>query len=614
MALYTKDSIERLKDSVDMVELVGARTDLRRVGARYVGLCPFHDERTPSFSVSAEHKLYHCFGCGESGDAIGFVLATEGIEFREAVELLADRHGVKLEREQEDPGAERRRRRRERLLGLVERAAAFYARYLWESAEAAKARDYLAGRGLGAGVLREFRVGYAPSAWDRIVTAAQRDGFKPEEIAAAGLAQRGRQGGLYDRFRERIAFPLADARGRVLGFGARALRDNQPPKYLNTSENELYHKRRQLFGIERARAAAVRAGRMVVVEGYTDVLALHQAGIPESVAIMGTAVTQEQLAELSRAAPGTPILLALDADRAGQEAMLRAARGARDRGGELRVVALPAGEDPADLLAGGDAGGGGDADAAGDADARLEAFEGLLAASLSVPEFEVRRVLADSDLSAGGGRDRALERVAPIIASMSPSSAARDELARFAADRLDVPVEYLMTRVSTPAPPTGAERHPPAGVPAGQGRNGGESPGEPELDAVARAERTFLAMCLAEPGPGRELLAGLADDHLSSAALGRVRGWLAAHFDSPLEGLPADDPALAALVTDVVMRAEEEPTSEHVLRVSYLQLEKRRVERELRRAERSGDLQLQRELPITKEQLTREIADVMGKA
>src|SRR4051795_583299 len=163
MGLYTRDSIERVKEAVDMVELVGARTDLRRVGTRHSGLCPFHDERTPSFSVNAEHKLYHCFGCGASGDAIGFVQETEALDFKAAVEFIAERYGVELKREQEDPRAGERRRWRERLLKLVDRTATYYARYLWESGEAAKAREYLAGRGLREEVLRDFRVGYAPS-------------------------------------------------------------------------------------------------------------------------------------------------------------------------------------------------------------------------------------------------------------------------------------------------------------------------------------------------------------------------------------------------------------------------------------------------------------------
>src|SRR4051794_41490381 len=177
-----------------MVELVQVRSDLRRVGSRWTGLCPFHDERTPSFSVNAENKLYHCFGCGESGDAIGFVQATDGLDFREAVDMLAERYRVELKLENEDPQAEERRRRKERLLSLVERAADYYERVLWASPEAAKARDYLAARGLGEEVLKKFRVGYSPSAWDKVLTAAQRDGFSQEELAAAGLAQRGRGG------------------------------------------------------------------------------------------------------------------------------------------------------------------------------------------------------------------------------------------------------------------------------------------------------------------------------------------------------------------------------------------------------------------------------------
>src|SRR5205814_615932 len=230
------------------------------------------------------------------------------------------------------------------------------------------------------------------------------------ELAAAGLASRGRQGGLYDRFRARIMFPLADPRGRVLGFGARALRQDQRPKYVNTSENELYRKGQQLFGLDKARQFAARMGRVVAVEGYTDVLALHQAGIRESVAVMGTALTEEQLAELQRAA-GT-VFLALDADRAGQDAMLRVGRSAEKRGLELRVVGMPEGSDPADLLASEGA----------------EGFAARLEKALSVTEFEVRRVLDGADLSNTRGRDRALLDIRPLIAAVPANTAAYDDL------------------------------------------------------------------------------------------------------------------------------------------------------------------------------------------
>jgi len=229
MALFTKDTIERVREAVDMVQLVGQKTDLRRVGTRWTGLCPFHDERTPSFSVNPEEKLYYCFGCGEGGDAFKFVQQTEALDFQEAVELLAEQSGVRVEREADDPRADERRRRRERLHSLLERASRFYAAYLRDTAEAAPAREYLASRGLSDEVLAEFRVGYSPSAWDRMIMGARGSGFSEEELVAAGLAQRGKSGGLYDRCRGRIMFTLADSRGKVLGFGARQMGEGRGP-------------------------------------------------------------------------------------------------------------------------------------------------------------------------------------------------------------------------------------------------------------------------------------------------------------------------------------------------------------------------------------------------
>jgi DNA primase len=583
MGLYTQDSIDRVKDAVDMVELVGARSDLRRVGSRWTGLCPFHDERTPSFSVNAENKLYHCFGCGESGDAIQFVEATEGLSFKETIELLADRYNVELKREQEDPEAEQRRRRRERLLTLVERATAYYERVLWDSPEAAKARDYLAGRGLEEDVLRTFRVGYAPSAWDKLLMAAQRQGFNHEELAAAGLGQKGRQGGFYDRFRARIMFPLADPRGKVLGFGARSMRDDQGPKYVNTSENELYHKGRQLFGIDHARGPAARAGRVVAVEGYTDVLALHQAGVTETVAIMGTALTQEQMAELGRAA-GT-VYLALDADRAGQDAMLRAARAAKERKLELLVVDMPEGSDPADLIA----------------SQGPDAFREKLAGAREVPDFQARRVVGQADLGSPRGRDQALEEVRPLVAALASKPATRDELVRYLSDRLDVPRDYLLAHSPASFPrtdPAGAE---PAPAPARILR----------LDGAAKAERLFLTRCVSSE-LGHEYVDRLSDDHFSSGPLRRVRDHLARHWPDPLAALPEDDPMLSALIKDVVMRADETHVSEDVLRLDFLQLELRRVDRRLRHAEQDGDFETQRALAPERQGLKAQIDELMG--
>jgi DNA primase len=590
MALFTRDSIDRLRDAVDMVELVGAKTDLRRVGSRYTGLCPFHDERTPSFSVNAADKLFYCFGCQAKGDAIGFVEQADGLDFVEAVEMLADRYGVQLERENDDPEAERRRSQQKRLKSLLERAAQFYATYLLDSSEARAAREYLAGRGLAEETLREFRIGYSPSAWDRMIMGARRSGFRPEELVRAGLAQSGRQGGgLYDRFRGRIMFPLADRRGQVLGFGARAMGEGRGPKYLNTAENSLFHKGRQLFGIHLAHGPATKSGRIVVVEGYTDVLALHQAGIRDSVAIMGTALTSEQMKRLSETAPD--VVLALDADRSGQEAMMRAAR--TSEGVTLRVVEMPAGKDPADLIAAGEA----------------DAFRDRLDRALPITQFQVRRVLADADLNSPAGRDRALDEAARLIAEQTTEgSAMRDELVREAADRLDVPTQLVRTKFASP-PPAPARVTAPARDP-GPAFPAGASAGE----VAFRAEREFLARCLASADLGRSYLSRPTDDQLSSDATRRAREHLAAHFDDPLAGLPEHEPALAALVTDVALAAQEQPASpEAVLRMSILQLEKRRIEREIRRAKHDGDHARQGELAKAEQRVRGELDAVMGQ-
>ena len=602
MARYTQESIERLREAVDLVELVSRRTELRRrSGSRYFGLCPFHEERTPSFSVDAERGLFHCFGCQEGGDAIKFLMETEGLDFPSALEQLAEEARVELAREREDPREEERRRRRERLLALLDRTAGFYAAYLWQAAEARRAREYLTGRGLSEEVLRAFRVGYAPKAWDRVLTAARRDGFSESELLATGLAQRGRGGGLYDRFRERITFPLADARGKVLGFGARAMRVEQGAKYLNTSEGELYHKGRLLFGIDRARGAIAKAGMVVVVEGYTDVLALHQAGIEESVAIMGTALTREQLAELTRAVGGDGTLqLALDADRSGRDAMLRAARMAEERGVALRVVQIPEARDPAELVA-------------------AEGAEGVrrrVAASLSVVEFAVEEVLVDADLDSHEGRDRALAQARELIARVPERSASRDHLVRKVADRLDVPVHFVTPGTPGTALPAGGPTpadSAPAGVaPASQRAPAGAT--APSAAAL-EPERVFLALCLAAGSLGREHLARLVPGHFSSQLTRRAHDHLAEHFDDPLAGLPSGDAQLDKLVTDIALAAAEDPPKgDGSLRMSFLALELRRIERDLRSASEASDFARQRELAVAKRKVFDEMSAVMGQA
>jgi DNA primase len=588
MALISPDSVERVKQAADIVEVVSAHTDLRRQGARYVGLCPFHDERTPSFSVEPTEKLYHCFGCGVGGDVIKFVEEKDGLNFAEAVELLADRYGVELEREQEDPRAEAKRQRRRRLEELLDRAAAFYSSYLWESEEAGKARDYLAGRGLREEVLRTFGVGYAPSAWDKLLVRGQRAGFSVEELRGVGLVQKGRSGGDYDRFRERIMFPIRDRRGRVLGFGGRAMRSDQGAKYVNTAETEFFHKSQILYGVDRAKAAIAKAGRAVVVEGYTDVLALHQAGMEEAVAVMGTAITGEQVAALSGMVD--EVILALDADSAGQEAMLRAQSVAAGRRMRLRVAAMPAGEDPAEMMA---------------ADGGPERFRDILAQAEELVAFQVGLVLGRTDAGSPVARDQALAEVAPVLAGMG-ETAGREDLVRRVAERLDLDPAMVMGRVVAATPASGGREQAPPQEPAP-----GSRPAQPrrqgELTSRERRERSLLAMCIAMPNEGKEFLARLGEAHLSPMGQ-RAAAWLREHPEDPASDLPHDDAELAGLIAELVIMSREEPSSHEAMELNFLLLDQRRLEGEIAAAGERGDYERRAALSRERAALVQRIA------
>jgi DNA primase len=590
---YTADSRDRVLDAVDMLALISSRTSLRRAGVdSYFGNCPFHDERTGSFHVRPEQKHYYCFGCHVSGDPFTFVMETEGLDFKGALESLADRFGVRLETEDEDPAAASKRARRERLYGLLGRTATYYARYLWEAREAAPAREYLLGRGLSEETLREFRVGYAPSAWDRILRASRSSGFSDEELLAAGLVQRSkaRQGQVYDRFRERIMFPSADSRGRVRGFGARAMRENQRPKYLNTSDSDLYHKRSQLFGIDLARSTAARAGQMILVEGYTDVLALHQAGLRNAVGIMGTALTEEQVRELERVVQ--VLVLCLDADRAGQEAMLRAARLAAETKLELRVVPLPEGTDPAELV---------EREGA-------DALRALVEASVPFVVFNVERVLERADLRSAEGKDRALDELRPVLAEV-PASALRDELTRQVASRLELSEARLAALMAGgPAPAR------PVALGGGGARALEGAPTAPALDQSLRAERDFLALCIALPQPGAKMLASIdPDELLTSEVLRRAARHLRERTEAPLSDLPPDDDALARTIADLVALAGRGrgPSPER-LEHAELVLERARLDRAIARGRARGGSGTN-ELAHSRERVLERIHEVVAR-
>ena len=594
---FTRESVERVKEASDVVEVISAYTDLRRSGMRFTGLCPFHDERSPSFSVDPTEKLYHCFGCGVGGDVIKFVEEKEGLGFPEAVEALAERYGVELERESEDPRAEEARKRRGRLSELLERTAGFYETFLWDAPQARRAREYLVGRDLSEEVLREFGVGCAPANWDTVLVRGQQAGYSVAEIEAAGLVRKGQKGrGHYDQFRARIMFPIRDARGRVTGFGGRALKPDQKPKYVNSPEGELYSKRRTLYGIDKARPAIAKGSRALVVEGYTDVLACHQAGIAEAVAVMGTAITPEQVKLLS--AYAEEAVLALDADRAGREAMLRAQGVASGKRLRLRVARLPEGKDPADLLAGGD-------------EAVAARFRDAVDAAEDLPSFHVRMLLDDADLTSPAGRDRALDEAVEVIVAM-PDSITREELMREVADRLDADPGLVGRRIGE----AGRERASAvrsgggggAGGDPGPEGEGAEVPAPRQLSAAERREITLLAMCVGLPIEGHGFVERLTPEHFSTPVAGRALAWLAEHLESPMDGLGRDDVELLAFITQVVMISEREPASHESIELNHLELERGLIDRRIAAVAGNGGqplVELQKERAQLNERIER---------
>ena len=526
MARIKEASVREVVSAADMVEVVSGRTALRKAGARYSGRCPFHEERTPSFSVNPVEKLYHCFGCGKGGDVITFVRETENLDFAGAVEWLAERFRVALEYEETSPQQEESRKRRDRLHAVLDQAATFYERYLWESEAGVPVRAYLESRGLGEAVCREFRLGLSPGTG--LAQKARQKGFTTDELRAAGLTNaRGN-----DYFPQRLMFPLADARGRIVGFQARKLHEDDPlrGKYVNSPEGELFHKSAILYGLNLGRTAIAKQERAVVVEGNTDVIALRQAGFEPVVASMGTALTERQLKELQRLT--RRLYLCFDSDAAGEEATLRGMELASALGFDVRVVTLPKGQDPADAPAG---------------------FEQRLSGAASYVVHRVRL-----ELERTPDRQEAFVRAREVLAKVEDSPERQDAL-RLLADTLDLPRETL------------------AGLGAkAQGRAPAADLSPAMLEKGEQLERRVLAACVLHPGLVT-LLAEASPDHFDSELHRRFRASL-------VEGGEEDD-ALVALRAELDARAAREALDERTGKELLLNLRARRLRRELAGAE-----------------------------
>jgi DNA primase len=467
-----KQFIDELLTRSDIIDVIDARVPLRKAGKDYKACCPFHEEKTPSFTVSADKQFYHCFGCGAHGSAIGFLMDYEHMSFVEAVEELAARAGLTVPKEagaafekEKDTGAD--------LIELMREAARFYRQQLREHPQAGRAVDYLKGRGITGEIARDFDLGFAPDGWDNLLRALGKDDATREALARAGLVVKKDSGGYYDRFRDRVMFPIEDHRGRIVAFGGRVI-DKGEPKYLNSPETPLFHKGRELYGLFHARDAIKRENRVLVVEGYMDVVALAQFGIDFAVATLGTATTRDHLERLFRHAP--EVIFCFDGDRAGREAAWRALDNALPvlrEGRQISFLFLPEGEDPDTLVR----------------KEGRDAFLARLKKALPLPDYLFDTLSRQVDLGRLDGRARLVELARPLLSKMPAGVLRQMMLDRLAELSLMDPDKLPMSAAN-----------PDQSVPQRGFRPSGSGPREP-----ASVVRLAIAMLLQRPELARNV-------------------------------------------------------------------------------------------------------------
>jgi len=595
--------LQQVQEGNDLVEIISGYVALKKSGQNYVGLCPFHGEKSPSFTVSPAKQLFHCFGCGAGGNLFTFLMKMEGLTFPEAVRSLSQRIGLVLsESSNTNPEA----RQKARLRSLLQLAAQRFQEQLRTDARAAKARAYLAERGVTDATIETFGLGYALPGWDSLMTPLVRKGWTAQELLEAGLiVRRNDDSGYYDRFRDRVIFPIRDLQGQVVGFGARALPDgsNGPdgkhdgqPKYLNSPETAFYSKGRVLYGLDRARPAAARAGYLVVVEGYFDAIAPHQAGFAQVVATLGTALTTSHLAILQRLVP--KVVLLFDPDPAGVNATLRTVELFLEHGMDASVATLPAGDDPDSFLH----------------RFGLPAFEERIAAAQPLLVFALERALACTPHAQIDGKKAVIRSLAPTLRKVQ-SRLELDHYVRLLAQRLDVSEASLRADLARAVPAADRRAAAPSSASASKTvvRTGGTGPasssaagtgGEPPAGpAWSKEERALLHLWFQRRISTVELTGRIGPDDLShptAQALLRLiiesADWEA---DDPVTAVSARASAhetLAAAVAelslleleyDSVPKAVEECL--HRLRRRRLEQRIRQLEQDRRAAERDGD-------------------------
>ena len=425
MGIHDED-LERVKAETDIAGVISQYVALKKVGQRFTGLCPFHNEKTPSFSVNAEEGFFYCFGCQKSGDAITFVREIEHLDFVGAVEWLANRLGISLRYTEANDGAFHKEK--QELTELLEKAADFYHQTLRSGPAAGKIRSYLRSRGFDSETVEKFRIGYAPDEWDAL---AKHLRVGSEKLEAAGLGRAGSRGNPIDFFRDRVMFPVADVNGKIVGFGGRMTPEGQPPKYKNTAQTRLYDKSKVLYGLHWAKKQIVAADEIIVCEGYTDVIGCFRAGLDRAVATCGTALTDDHVRIMVRFAKR--IVLAFDADGAGKAAADRFYEWENRHNAQVFVAAMPEGQDPGQL-------------AEDNPDALVEAI------TLAKPflSYRLQRVIEAAELNSVEGRVRAAQSTAPIIAE-HPNDVVRDQYIVETAERVRVEIPQLRQMVTQAA-------------------------------------------------------------------------------------------------------------------------------------------------------------------
>ena len=440
MARIPQKFIDDLLDRVDIVEVIDRRVKLKKTGKNFSACCPFHDEKTPSFSVNPGKQFYYCFGCGAGGNALGFLMDYERLEFPEAVESLAQTVGLQVPKEELRPGQTPPQDTNRPILEQLEQATRFYEHSLRKHPEAKRAVAYLKGRGLSGEIARAFRVGFAPPGWDNLLQTADKDAQQIKRLADGGMLVTNDRGRTYDRFRDRIVFPILDARGRVIAFGGRVLGDDKP-KYLNSPETPVFHKSRELYGLYQARKSERSLNRIVVVEGYMDVIALAQYGIGYAVATLGTATSEAHMERLFRHVP--EVVFCFDGDEAGRKAAFRALESTlpvMQDGRQARFLFVPDGEDPDSLVRARGA----------------EHLEHLFSSATPLENFLFDWVAQDLDISTLDGRARFSKQAAPFV-HLIPEGVFKTLMYQSLADRTGIDIDSLK-RLQTPVPDRQADQ------------------------------------------------------------------------------------------------------------------------------------------------------------